>query len=109
MNFIDDNILTIVAFLPLAGAILLAFIPAPRPRHPLLRAGGLAHHAAGFAAPAVALTCAGRAASSSKQNIPWIPHPEHPLPPRRRRHLVVAGRPDHLPDAAVRADLVEVD
>ena len=30
MNFIDSNILTIVTFLPLAGAILLAFFPAPR-------------------------------------------------------------------------------
>ena len=27
MNFLDQNILTIVAFLPLAGAILLACIP----------------------------------------------------------------------------------
>ena len=27
MNFINDNILTIVVFLPLAGAILLAFFP----------------------------------------------------------------------------------
>ena len=34
-----------------------------------------ADHAAGFAAPAVALRCAAQSGFQFEQNIPWIPHP----------------------------------
>ena len=54
-ELLDHNILTVVTFLPLLGAISAGFLPAPRSRHPLVCPGSLARHAAGLAAPAVVL------------------------------------------------------
>jgi NADH-quinone oxidoreductase subunit M len=74
MNFLDQNILTVVTFLPLAGAILLAFIPR---RDRDIR----------FFALAVSLITLiaslhlpwhyvrGGAGFQFEQNIPWIAHP----------------------------------
>ncbi len=73
MNYIDQNILTIVTFLPLRGRYCCC-LPAARSRHPLVCAGHFAGHAAGFAAPAVALYMRGPG-FQFEQNVPWISHP----------------------------------
>ncbi len=108
MNFLDQNILTIVAFLPLAGAILLACIPRrDRDIRYFALAVSLITLIASLHLPWHYVR--GQSGFQFEQNISVDFASEHPLPPWHRRHLDVAGHPDHLPDAAVRADLVEVD
>ncbi len=107
MNFINSNILTIVTFLPLAGAILLVFFPR--------RDRDIRYFA--LAVSLITLLASlhlpwyfdrGQSGFQFEQNIPWIPHPNihYHLGVDGISH--VAGRPDHLPDADVRADFVEV-
>ena len=81
MNYIDGNILTIVTFLPLAGAILLVFFPAPRPRRALLRARHFADHAACLAASAVAFRPRQQRLPVRAER-PLDPPSQHSLPPR---------------------------
>ncbi len=74
MNFINSNILTIVTFLPLAGAILLTFLPR--------RDRDIRYFALGvslitfFASLHLAwYFVRGQNGFQFEQNVPWIPHP----------------------------------
>src|ERR1700690_2535402 len=74
MNFIDNNILTIVVFLPLAGAILLMFFPR--------RDRDVRYFA--LAVSLITLLASlhlpwhfdrGNSGFQFEENVPWIPHP----------------------------------
>jgi NADH-quinone oxidoreductase subunit M len=74
MNIIDRNILTIVTFLPLAGAILLAFFPR--------RDRDVRYFALGISLITLLASLhlpwyfdRGNSGFQFEQNIPWIPHP----------------------------------
>ena len=74
MNFINDNILTIVIFLPLAGAILLAFFPR---RDRDVRYFALAVSLITLLA-SLHLTwyfVRGQGGFQYEENVPWIAHP----------------------------------
>ncbi len=104
---IDHSILTIITFVPLAGAVLLALLPdsdklmqwgAPR-RHP--------RHLPAHPAPALPLR-----RRSQRRNLPVRAEhlldllARHPLPPRHRWPLHVARRPHRLPRPARRPRLL---
>ncbi len=74
MNFINQNIVTIVTFLPLAGAILLLFLP-QRPRD--IRYFALGVSIITFLASLHLPWHYTRGADGFQyeQNVPWIPHP----------------------------------
>ena len=74
MTFIDSNILTIVTFLPLAGAILLAFFPR--------RDRDVRYFALGISLITLLASLhlpwylnRGNSGFQFEQNVPWIPHP----------------------------------
>jgi len=74
MNFIDSNILTIVTFLPLTGAILLAFFPRrDRDVRYFALAVSLITLLASLHLPWHFVR--GEGGFQFEQNIPWIPHP----------------------------------
>jgi len=74
MNFINDNILTIVVFLPLAGAILLAFFPRrDRDIRYFALAVSLITLLASLHLPWYFVR--GQSGFQFDQNVPWIPHP----------------------------------
>jgi NADH-quinone oxidoreductase subunit M len=74
MNFLDQNILTIVAFLPLAGAILLACIPRrDRDIRYFALAVSLITLIASLHLPWHYVR--GQSGFQFEQNIPWISHP----------------------------------
>ncbi len=74
MNFLNQNILTIVAFLPLAGAILLAFIPRrDRDIRYFALAVSLITLLASLHLPWHFVR--GQSGFQFEQNIPWISHP----------------------------------
>jgi len=74
MNFINSNILTIVTFLPLAGAILLAFFPRrDRDVRYFALAVSLITLLASLHLPWYFVR--GEGGFQFEQNIPWIPHP----------------------------------
>ena len=74
MSAINNNILTIVVFLPLAGAILLAFLPR---RHRDIRYFALAVSLLTLLASLHLpwYYVRGQSGFQFEQNIPWIPHP----------------------------------
>ena len=74
MNFINNNILTIVVFLPLAGAILLLFFPR---RHRDIRWFALAVSLISLLASLHLpwYFVRGQSGFQFEQNIPWIAHP----------------------------------
>ncbi len=74
MNLINNNILTIVVFLPLAGAILLLFFPR---RHRDIRWFALAVSLISLLASLHLpwYFVRGQSGFQFEQNIPWIPHP----------------------------------
>src|SRR5208282_1945574 len=75
MNFIDSNILTIVAFLPLAGAILLVFFPRrDRDVRYFALAVSLITLLASLHLPWHFVR--GESGFQFEQNVPWIPHPD---------------------------------
>ena len=74
MNFIDSNILTIVTFLPLAGAILLMFFPR--------RDRDVRYFALGISLITLLASLhlpwhfdRGNSGFQFEQNVPWISHP----------------------------------
>jgi NADH-quinone oxidoreductase subunit M len=74
MNFINSNILNIVVFLPLAGAILLAFLPR--------RDRDIRYFALGVSLITLLASLhlpwyfiRGQAGFQFEENVPWIPHP----------------------------------
>ena len=74
MNFVDRNILTIVTFLPLAGAILLAFFPR--------RDRDVRYFALGISLITLLASLhlpwyfnRSNSGFQFEQNVPWIPHP----------------------------------
>jgi NADH-quinone oxidoreductase subunit M len=74
MNFINNNILTIVIFLPLAGAILLAFFPRrDRDVRYFALAVSLITLLASLHLPWYYVR--GQSGFQFEQNVPWIPHP----------------------------------
>ncbi len=74
MNFINDNILTIVVFLPLAGAILLAFFPRrDRDVRYFALAVSLITLLASLHLPWYFVR--GQSGFQFEENVPWIPHP----------------------------------
>ena len=74
MNFINNNILTIVIFLPLAGAILLAFLPR-RDRDVRYFALGVSLITLLASLHLPWYYIRGQAGFQFEQNVPWIPHP----------------------------------
>ncbi len=74
MNFINGNILTIVVFLPLAGAILLMFFPRrDRDVRYFALAVSLITLLASLHLPWYFVR--GQSGFQYEQNVPWIPHP----------------------------------
>jgi NADH-quinone oxidoreductase subunit M len=74
MNVVDNNILTIVVFLPLAGAILLALLPR--------RDRDVRYFALGISLITLLASLhlpwhyvRGQSGFQFEQNLPWIPHP----------------------------------
>ena len=107
MNFINNNILTIVIFLPLAGAILLAFLPR-RDRDVRYFALGVSLITLLASLHLPWYYIRGQGGISVRAERALDPASGDPLSPRPRRNLIVAGRADHVPHAAVRVGFVEV-
>ena len=108
MNYINHNILTIVTFLPLLGALLLVIFPR--------RDRDIRWFALGISLVTLLASLhlpwyfqRGQTGFQFEQNIPWISHPNI------NYHLGIdgislwLGRAHDISDAALRADLVEVD
>ena len=105
----SSYLLTVLTFLPLAGAAVLLLLPRRRPCR-------------GFAALALIITVAeflisllllrgfqaGSAAFQFEENRALDSQPADFLPPGRGRHQPVPGPADDISDAARRAGLVEI-
>ncbi len=110
MNMDNWNpfILSLVTFIPLAGALLLLLLPR---RDRDIRVFALVVSLLDFVLSLHLPVHFHRAQTGfqyeARQGVDS--HAQHSLPPGRGRSFDVAGGADHIPDAAVRADFVEVD
>src|SRR5207253_4273739 len=104
---LGSMILTLVTFIPLAGAAAV-ICPEPRARYPRVLAGDfVACIRAVVAFAGTPSTCAGGLSVRGERSVDS--NSEHSLPHGRGRNLHVAGCADHFPDHALCLDLVEVD
>ena len=108
MMNIDHTILTVIIFVPLAGAVLLALLP---DKGKLMQWGALAVTLITFVLTLhLPIRYDYSTASGTfqfDQNLSWIDVPGHPLPPRRRWPVHVARRPHGFPRTARRPHLLE--
>ena len=107
IDHLSPYILTLVTFVPLAGALLLMLLPR---RDRDIRIFSLVISLLAFVLSLHLPVHLHRGQPGFQFEIdkPWISQPQHPLPHGHRRHLDVAGGAHHIPYAALRADLVEV-